>query len=48
MYIVSAFIAVINNLSNNHEKVNTGLTFIKSQIFTSSYFLEKFIQLQWM
>ena len=42
MYIVSIFIAVINTLLNNHEKVNTSLAFIESQIFfTSSYFLEK-------
>ena len=42
MYIVSIFIAIINTLLNNHEKVNTSLAFIESQIFfTSSYFLEK-------
>ena len=33
MYIVSIFIAVINTLLNNHEKVNTSLAFIESQIF---------------
>ena len=33
MYIVSIFIAVINTILNNHEKVNTSLAFIKSQIF---------------
>ena len=33
MYIVSIFIAVINTLLNNHEKVNTSLAFIQSQIF---------------
>ena len=49
MYIVSIFIAVINSLLNNHEKVNTSLAFIESQIFfTSSYFLEKIFQLQVM
>ena len=47
MYIVSIFIAVINTLLNNHEKVNTSLAFIESQFFfTSSYFLEKIFQLQ--
>ena len=47
MYIESIFIAVINTLSNNHEKVNTRLAFIESQIFlTSSYFLEKIFRLQ--
>ena len=47
MYIVSIFIAVINTLLNNHEKVNTSLAFIESQIFfTGSYFLEKIFQLQ--
>ena len=49
MYIVSIFIAVINTLLNNHEKVNTSLAFIESQIFfffTSSYFLEKIFRLQ--
>ena len=47
MYIVSIFIAVINTLSNNHEKVNTSLAFIESQIFLPvSYFLEKIFQLQ--
>ena len=35
MYIVSIFIAVINTLLNNHEKVNTSLAFIESQIFLS-------------
>ena len=55
MYIVSIFIAVINILLNNHEKVNTSLAFIESQIiFTSSSFLEKSFsyksdqKLQWM
>ena len=33
MYIVSIFIAVINTLLNDHEKVNTSLAFIESQIF---------------
>ena len=33
MYIVSIFIAVINTLLNNHEKVNASLAFIESQIF---------------
>ena len=33
MYIVSIFIAAINTILNNHEKVNTSLAFIKSQIF---------------
>ena len=33
MYIVSIFIAVINTLLNNHEKVNTSLAFIETQIF---------------
>ena len=33
MYIVSIFIAVINTILNNHEKVNTSLAFIESQIF---------------
>ena len=33
MYIVSIFIAVINTLLNNHEKVNTILAFTESQIF---------------
>ena len=32
MYIVSIFIAVINTLLNNHEKFNTSLAFIESQI----------------
>ena len=33
MYIVSIFIAVINTLLNNHEKINTSLAFIEPQIF---------------
>ena len=33
MYILSLFIAVINTLLNNHEKVNTSLAFIESQMF---------------
>ena len=33
MYIVSIFIAVINTLLNNHEKVNASLAFIESQTF---------------
>ena len=55
MYIVSIFIAVINTLLNNHEKVNTSLAFIESQIFlpvllsSKKYFSYKSDQqLQWM
>ena len=41
MYIVSIFIAVINTLLNNHEKVNTRLAFIESQIFYQFLFPRK-------
>ena len=55
MYIVSIFIAVINTLLNNHEKVNTSLAFIESQIFLpvllsskKSFSYKSDQQLQWM
>ena len=60
MYIVSIFIAVINTLLNNHEKVNTSLASIESQIFLpvlisskksfsyKSVWVRRFNQLQWM
>ena len=41
MYIVSIFIALINTLLNNHEKVNTSLAFIESQIFYQFLFPRK-------
>ena len=41
MYIVSIFIAVINTLLNNHEKVNTSLAFIESQIFFYQFFFPR-------
>ena len=49
MYIVSIFIAVINTLLNNHEKVNKLIQvklLLSRRFFTSSYFLEKIFQLQ--
>ena len=33
MYIVSIFIAVINTLLNNHEKVNTSLALLSRRFF---------------
>ena len=46
MYIVSIFIAVINTVLNNHEKVNTSLAFIESQIFYQFLFPRKNFRLQ--